>query len=68
MSFRNALGLAAVLALPLLAGACRNQATVQQPVVPQISVQPNPVGSPGFRSPCAGGQPQMQYNCPQYSN
>jgi len=30
-----------------------------------ISYQTNPENSPDYVSPCSGGMPQMQYNCPQ---
>jgi hypothetical protein len=59
-----------LLGLTLLAGCGGGDsgiigATPQSGGPTGISFRQNPMGAPGWVSPCAGGQPQMQYNCPQ---
>ncbi len=58
-----------VLLAALPAAACQHGGGAALPqAVPAISVRSNPNNAPGYVSPCAGGQPQMQYNCPRFSN
>lgn len=65
MTVGNTLRLAAALVLPL--AACGGNAAPTPQVMPNLQLRPNPVG-PGYISPCAGGMPSMQYNCPQGQN
>lgn len=55
-----------VLTTALLAlGACSHLPTdPRSGPTPTVSFQTNPENSPGYVSPCAGGMPQMHYNCP----
>ncbi len=57
---------ALVLGLLGLAACSRGSDTIgtrESPVLPSLQYRTNPANVPGFISPCAGGQPQMQYNC-----
>lgn len=59
----------AAIALALLSlGACSRGPTMAPVATPTLQYRTNPVNVPGYVSPCAGGQPQMQYNCPQFQN
>ena len=52
-------------ALFALAACGELPAETQSSPVLTISYQTNPENSPDYVSPCSGGMPQMQYNCPQ---
>jgi hypothetical protein len=59
----------AAIAFALLSlGACSKGATMAPVAAPTIQYRNNPENVPGYVSPCAGGQPGMQYNCPQFRN
>lgn len=62
-------GLALAAAL-LALGGCGGAAPGARPtaVVPTLQYRANPDNVPGYRSPCAGGQPNMNYNCPPAQN
>lgn len=56
-------------AVPLVLASCGTPPQTARPLAPpRIEYKSNPTGTPGYVSPCAGGQPQMQYNCPQFQN
>ncbi|MBO0711959.1 MAG: hypothetical protein J2P47_11845 [Acetobacteraceae bacterium] len=58
---RRALLTASLLAL----AACSHlPSETQSSPVPTIQYRANPANAPGYVSPCSGGMPQMQYNCP----
>jgi hypothetical protein len=55
----------AAIALALLSlGACSKGPPMAPVGPPTISYQSAPMNSPGYISTCAGGQPNMNYNCP----
>ncbi len=63
----RATGLLALLCVGACSlGACSQTNSLAAPppqVVPQLQYRTNSVNMPGYVSPCAGGQPQMQDNC-----
>ncbi len=59
----------AAIALALLSlGACSGGAAMTPVAAPRIQYQTAPMNSPGYISTCAGGQPNMNYNCPSFQN
>ena len=61
----------ALLALTAaLAGGCggRGQPPAAAQAIPVLQYRTNPINVPGFTSTCAGGQPNMDYNCPSDRN
>lgn len=62
------LGAFALAALALSACSQPPPQMSQPMAPPTLQFRTNPIGAPGYVSPCAGGQPQMQYNCPADHN
>jgi len=59
----------AAIAFALLSlGACSKGPNMAPVGVPSVQYRNNPDNVPGYVSPCAGGQPSMQYNCPGSQN
>ena len=59
----------AAIAFALLSlGACSRGPTMAPVAAPSIQYRTAPMNSPGYISTCAGGQPNMNYNCPAAQN
>ena len=66
----NARSIALLALAAALAGSCsgRGQAPSAAQAIPVIQYRTNPSNVPGYVSTCSGGQPKMDYNCPEDRN